>query len=61
VVGVSLPAFEKKSTLKSSPSTELRQQKRTDYRAEERLTQLSTGYLLEEIFIEKNPGTYVAI
>jgi hypothetical protein len=55
------PALEKKSTLKGSPSTELRQQKRTDYWAEERLTQLSTVYLLEEIFIEKNPGTCVAI
>jgi hypothetical protein len=50
------PALEKKSTLKSSPSSKLRQQKRTDYRAEERLTQLSTVYLLEEIFIEKIKG-----
>jgi hypothetical protein len=46
------PELEKKSTLKSSPSTELRQQKRTDYWADERLTQLSTVYLLEEIFEE---------
>jgi hypothetical protein len=48
--------LEKKSTLKSSPSPKLRQQKRTDYWAEERLTLLSTVYLLKEIFIEKNPG-----
>jgi hypothetical protein len=46
------PALEKKSTLKSSPSTELRQQKRTDYWADERLKQLSTVYLLGEIFEE---------